>query len=59
MNIELDFEIGNKVNIEPLKREGRIVSIWITQQGIKYEVRYFDNAELKIEYFYADELRPR
>lgn len=51
-----EFDLKAGVRIKPLKREGKIISICITEQGEKYEVRYFDNAEAKTVYFYADEL---
>jgi len=56
MNIEVNFNLHQEVRITPLKREGVVKSIWITESGIKYEVRYFDNAEAKTVYFYDNEL---
>ena len=50
------FKILQKVKIIPLDRIGKIVSMWIRQSDVQYEVRYFDNAETKSIYFYADEL---
>lgn len=48
--------IGKKVKIIPLDRIGKIISIWIRQSDTQYEIRYFDNAEAKVTYFYEDEL---
>lgn len=56
MKIEIKFDINDKVKITPLNCKGIIQSIWITEKGIKYEVRYFDKAEAKNIYFYAEEL---
>jgi hypothetical protein len=53
---DIQFDIGEKVNIGELERDGRIVAIYITTRGVTYEIRYFDNAEVKSVYFYADEL---
>lgn len=61
MKIELAFAVGDKVKITPLSVDsyvlkGRVISIWITQRGIKYEVRYFDKSKAEECYFYPDEL---
>jgi len=52
----IPFQIRDQVKIIPLEREGRIKSIWITEIGVKFEVRYFDNCEAKTIYFYEEEL---
>jgi hypothetical protein len=56
MNADFKFNLLDKVSITPLERNGKVVSIWITEHGIKYEVRYFDNAKVEAVYFYEDEL---
>ena len=56
-NVKIEFNLDAKVKIIPIECEGRIISIWITVHGIKYEVRYFDKAEAKSVYFYSDELK--
>ena len=56
MKINLEFNIRDKVKIIELNVKGRVISIWITEQGIKYEVRYFDEEKAKTVYFYSDEL---
>jgi len=53
------FNLRDKVTIKELKRDGRIISIWVTEAGIKYETRYFDNAEIKNVYFFEDELEKK
>lgn len=53
---QFDFEIQGKVKIIPLNIIGVVVSLWIGNSGIQYEVRYFDNAEARTVYFYSDEL---
>lgn len=50
------MKIHDKVKIVPLERNGKITAILENETGIKYFVRYFDNAEVKSEYFYQDEL---
>jgi len=57
MKYNFEFNLSDKVKIIPLECEGRIISVWITECGIKYEVRYFDKAEAQTVYFYADELK--
>ena len=54
--IEVKFYIDEKVKIKPLERFGKVISIWITNRGINYECRYFDNAEAKTVNFYEDEI---
>ena len=56
MKIEIKYNIKDRVNIIPLRCKGRVMSIWITDKGIRYEVRYFDEAKVKEVYFYAEEL---
>ena len=60
MNIEIKFEIGNKVGIKPLADSkpvyGVVKSVWLTTRGIQYEIRYFWNGEAKDVYFWPDEL---
>lgn len=53
----LRYEIGERVQIIPLERTGRVMTIWFTKHGVQYEVRYFDNAKTESVYFYEDELR--
>ena len=37
--------------------EGIIISIWITDKGIKYEVRYFWQSKAQEVFFYEWELK--
>jgi len=55
--INIEFNLKDYVEIIPISVKGRITSIWITEQGIKYQVRYFDNAKIEEHYFYGDELK--
>lgn len=57
MQVDLKFNIKDKVRILALEDlKGRIVSIWILDNCIKYEVRYFYNCDKKEVYFYEDEI---
>lgn len=50
------FKIKDRVHIEQLNCNGRILTIWITKFGTQYEVRYFYNGDAKNVYFYEDEI---
>jgi len=52
----IEFDLRDRVRITELEREGTVVSIWITECGVQYQVRYFDNAEARTVYFFEDEL---
>lgn len=54
--IVLKYYLEQVVIIIELKCKGRIKSIWITETGTQYQVRYFDKAEAKMVYFYEDEI---
>ena len=57
VKIETDFGFNEKVVIKPLKVEGIIESFWLNKaRELKVEVRYFLNNEIKLDYFYCDEL---
>ena len=49
--MKLIFNLGDKVKINELETTGRVLSIWICETGIKYEVRYFYNGDAKIYFF--------
>ena len=58
MTIKTKFDREQEVMIVPLENlKGKVESIWLTANGLKYEVRYFYNAVPHIEYFYEDELK--
>ena len=54
--MELKFNIKAQVLIRDLKTTGKVVSIWIVERGIQYEVRYSTDTEYKTVYFYEEEL---
>lgn len=54
--MNLSFNIGDKVQIPELETYGRVVSIWVQQCGIQYEVRYFLNGEAKNVFFFENEI---
>ena len=56
MKINTDLNIGDTVAIPEINISGKVMSIWITEQGVQYQVRYFDNCECRIVYFFPDEL---
>ena len=60
--MEFKFNLDEEVLLPELVHNnltGRIKSIWITTQGIKYEVRYFWESIAKEVYFYESELKKK
>lgn len=58
-NVQLAFTIRQKVRVIELERPGVVISIHITNDGPKYEVRYFWDGTAKEVYFYDWEIQPR
>lgn len=56
MELSLDFKIRDRVNIHEINVNGRIVAIFISEDGVSYRVRYFYDGYVRLEYFYDDEL---
>lgn len=54
---QFKFDIKQKVLIEEINVKGRVIALYVTQEGVEYKVRYFDNAEGKTHYFFEDELK--
>jgi hypothetical protein len=57
MKIETKFYIRQRVEIPEIKLNGTVSSIWITERGTQYQVRYFKDSELKEVYFLEHELK--
>jgi hypothetical protein len=58
--LTVKFYIGDKVKIALLDGVGgRVVSVWLDDFGIQYEVRYFHNGKGEKAYFYDDELEDK
>jgi hypothetical protein len=55
-NIEVKFNLLEKVFIEELKVYGIIMQINITEIGTQYQVRYFDNSQAQTVWFFEFEL---
>lgn len=51
------FDIGQQVRITELQWNGIVISIFISEIGIQYNVRYFWNGEAKTVYFFEHELK--
>jgi hypothetical protein len=56
MTIETRYELKESVLIVALDRKEIVIGIWLGDSGLKYLVRYFDNAEAREIYFYPEEL---
>lgn len=44
-NVEIKFQVGQKVRNKLTGRIGLIVAIWIDLQGIKFSVLFFDDPD--------------
>lgn len=53
------FNIHDRVVIKELNWTGRVLTIWITEKGTQYQVRYCTNGKFECEYFYEDELETK
>lgn len=56
INIQIDFNVGQKVKIKELNLTGFVKSVWITASGTQYQVRYIWEYKAEEVYFFADEL---
>jgi hypothetical protein len=56
MNLSTAFDIRDKVKIKELDWPATVIAIFITKHGIEYQVRYFNNSKVEIEYFFEEEL---
>lgn len=55
--INVTFPLKAKVKIVELGRNGIVIRIVMDLSGLTYQVRYFDNAELRSEHFFEEELQ--
>jgi hypothetical protein len=56
LDLHLKYDINDEVYIKILGVNGIVTSIWIASKGIRYEIRYFYDGEVKEVYFYEQEL---
>jgi hypothetical protein len=56
MEIITPFDLGDVVRINELEVKGRIVGVYIYNDGVEFKTRYFIDGKLQIEYFIASEL---
>jgi hypothetical protein len=57
--IAFAFNLHDEVEIHPIQVMGRVIALYLCEDGKQYRVRYFENAEGRTEYFYEDELIER
>lgn len=50
------YKLNDRVRIAPLETNGRIIGLYLCEDGAQYRVRYFYEGQAKTEYFYLDEL---
>jgi hypothetical protein len=59
MNLNLRFEIGDKVKIFDTQTLGIIQGLYITStREVKYDVHYWNGSSKNSDYFLASELSP-
>ncbi len=56
MKLNTKYSINDRVYIIPLKTWGRIISLFISNTGLSYNVRYFNNLKPDECYFIEEEL---
>lgn len=50
------FQYEDKVLIKPLGVEGNVTSFWWKPERLFIEVRFYDNKERKVDFFWEEEL---
>jgi hypothetical protein len=58
MTIETKYNLGNRVRIKELNRDGTVLGFCIDADGLTYRTRYFDGGKPEIVYFLDKELEP-
>jgi hypothetical protein len=56
MILETKFDLLDKVKILELNKIGVVKSIYLSNLGLSYNIRYFAGEEIKEVYFYENEL---
>lgn len=56
MKIETLFNFKDHVWIVPLKTNGRVLSVFISADGVQYNVRWIDERQARSCCFFEDEL---
>ena len=56
MTIQTKYNISDKVFIPELNINGTIISVYISDCGIRYNIRYFKDFDVKDCYFYEKEI---
>ena len=56
MNIEVKWTIKSRVYIRELKTVATVIAVYISETGIQYSCRYFDDRSALTAYFYESEL---
>ena len=58
MKIDIPFEFGDKVNIVPLNKEGRVISVHTNRCGTEVTVKHVSGDKIEYSDFFVDELEP-
>lgn len=54
--IEFNYSVGDEVWIKELERKAKIISLWYTLMGKKYQCRWADQGKFQEEYLFEDEI---
>lgn len=59
ISVNFEYDVGEEVIVKPIEAIGYIISLWYTDKGIRYEVRYWSNGDHKQDYLFPCELASR
>lgn len=51
--------LNDHVRIKPLETAGRIIGLYLCEDGAQYRVRYFYDGSVRTEYFFGDEIEAK
>mgnify|MGYP003403957159 FL=1 len=58
-SIDFDYRMNDCVHIIPLNVKGRVIGLYLCEDGKQYRIRYFYEGAQHTEYLYADEIEPK
>lgn len=54
--VEFEYDIGDEVEVRHIDATGTVISLWVSDIGVQYQVRYWSNADHKTEYMLPKEI---
>lgn len=60
ITIEFEYSFGDFVRFTQLDEKiiGMVISLWVSDRGIKYEVSYCMDGSFTSDYFFSQQLQP-